>query len=217
MTFLVVALFALGGLGFVGYLIFDFKKGLSSTYSIIERDLESLIESLKSIELSHWDLEELNLISRVGDSEVTRSLYGEIEQGVIYSIYQEPILGFAVKTYSNNQNKLYTFKWNDSSFSLFYEDDQLKINKNQSLFGTILLDDKLILSNTTNDKVVIDIHSKSSLIPVLHNDKEIISINSDDNEEIDHSRVLNEIHQSDNSVKELFIVGLGYAIVEHLI
>ncbi len=214
--FLVVGL-GIIALGYIFYLFYDFKKGLSNTKSVISRDREHIISMLKVMDLSPWNLDELSLISRTGESNVKKTLFGELEEGVIYSIYHEPILGFVLKSYSDTNKKLIGLKRNKDLYIINVSKDNITIDKNDKSFGTVDVKEKLVLSNSEIGQISIDIHSKGSMIPTVYKEEVVISISTDDTAALDQTRVLTELVKTDNKVKDLFIVGLSYCIIEHLI
>jgi len=113
--FLVYAI-ALAFVGYVIYLFFDFNKGLSTTSSVLLKDMQSLEDRLIDIELSPWD--EIDILSRIGDSQSSKKIFGDIETAVLYSIYHEPILAYAAKRYLHDGTLSYVVKFDDEVYSI---------------------------------------------------------------------------------------------------
>lgn len=209
-VFLVLA----AALSFIGYQFFTFYKGISSTKSVYQKDLDRLSAILSEKTLAPWEKDELDILSRVGESNVERSLFGDIEQGVLYSIYHEPIMAFATKVYSADNHKIMLMRINADNYGFISDEDQWSVSKNNQEIGKIKAGNGVEFTSQ-NDKLLIDNTSNSELIPVIYNDTHVVSINSDD--KIKQSRVINPIKEMNDRAEELFLIGLGFAIIDNQI
>lgn len=216
MSYYMVYLILASALLFIAYQFYQFYLGLSSTRSVHAKDLQRLKDILLQVELSPWERGDLGLLSRLGDSDVERSIFGDLVKGFIYSIYHEAILAFAYKVYAADHSKIILLRINDDYYSYSRINNQEnQVTKNDISFGMLKNNDRLELSTLSDEKLTIDYSAGGDLIPVISNGNQIISINS--NEALKQSRVINVVKDFTEREEEIFIVTLGYAIIEQLI
>jgi hypothetical protein len=215
MRFYLIYFILSGAILFIAYQLYTFYLGLSSTRSVYVKDFKRIKDILTQINLSPWERGELGLLSRLGDSDVERSIFGDLVKGSIYSIYHEPILAFAYKEYAADKSKLIMLRLNDDYYAYSkLNDSEIQITKNEITLGLLNHREFLELSTDKGEKINIDYSVGGDLIPVFSNDEQIISINS--NATLKQSRVINVVKDFTEREEELFIVVFGYAIIEQL-
>lgn len=205
-----IGLILVSVIAFIGYQIYSFLLGISSTQSVHLKDLQSLKKALEDRELAPWKEDEIDILSRIGDSNIERTIYGNIEQGVVYSIYHEPILAFATKKYSADENLIISMKINSDYYGFVSIDDIWRVSKNEVFYGSIDNHHGIVLSSHSNS-LSFDTHSNAELVPVIYNNINVASINT--NDQIKQSRVINPLIEFDGQQAEMFVVALGFAIM----
>jgi hypothetical protein len=205
-----IGLILVSVLGFIGYQVYTFLLGISSTQSVYLKDLQLLQKVLEDRELAPWKEDEIDILSRIGDSNIERTIYGNIEHGVVYSIYHEPILAFATKKYSADEKLIISMKINSDYYGFICTDDIWKVSKNDVFYGSIDNREGLLLTSNSNN-LSFETNSNAELVPVIYNDINVASINT--NDQIKQSRVINPLIEFDAQQAELFLVGLGFAIM----
>lgn len=215
MRFFILYLFIGGSLAFIAYHLYMFYLGLSSTRSVQTKDFKRLKDILTDVELTPWETGELNLLSRIGDADVERSIFGDLTRGIIYSIYHEPLIAFAVKQYTVDQSSILMVRINDNYYS--YSNgtgdnvQEIIVAKNDNRFGDIRLLPDLSIS-ADRDKLVIENGRKGDLLPVYFNEKQIVTINAGDS--LQQSRVINVLSPFGHREEELFLILLSYGIID---
>jgi len=211
--FLVYAI-ALAFVGYVIYLFFDFNKGLSTTSSVLLKDMQSLEDRLADIELSPWD--EIDILSRIGDSQSSKKIFGDVETAVLYSIYHEPILAYAAKHYQHDGTLSYALKFDDDIYSITpHNPTTLIVRRKEQEVARIDTDE---LSITKNGVVVKIYHTEGTdLLPVKFNGEAKLLINAHDAADVDQTRAIVNKESITAEERELFILVLSYALIDQLI
>lgn len=207
----IVALVGVGALGFIGYQFYSFFFGISGTRSEREADMIRLHQFVTEQDVSPWDYSEVNLLSRFGESNEDRQLFGGIERGVIYSIYDEPIIAFATKHYSAHDIHLLCFRANDDVYSVELTDDSGSILKNKKEYADIYTH-KGVVVKRGNTTLTIESHSAGQLIPVFIDDVQVVNINRE--AENDRSRVVVPLEPIETADQELFLVSLAFSVID---
>ena len=162
--------------------------------------------------LSLWDLDEMDLLSRRGESKMEDDPYSTTETGQLYSIYNEPIIGFARKRYKVNQKEIVLVRINDDVFKYQMKDDSnLEVFINDSRLGLMSSNHKPSQLQLPKSVIDIDNQGSKSLLPVQIDGRHVLSINSDDSQP--QSRVLTKIDSSTPSESKAMLALMIHGLV----
>ena len=211
--FLIYAI-VLAFVGYVIYLFFDFNKELSTTKSVLLKDMESLKEKLTDIELSPWD--EIDILSRIGDATSSKKIFGDMETAVLYSIYHEPILAYCTKRYLRDNTLSYALKFDDQVYSVSPHNETVLIVKRDDQEIARIFTDELRIKGNGND-VNIDLEEGTDLVPVKFNEEIKLLVNAHEAEDVDQTRAIVNKESITAEERELFILVLSYALIDQLI
>ena len=211
--FLVYAI-ALAFVGYVIYLFFDFNKGLSTTSSVLLKDMQSLNDRLVDIELSPWD--EIDILSRIGDAQSSKKIFGDVETAVLYSIYHEPIMAYAAKRYLHDGTLSYAVKFDDEIYSISPHNPTTLIAR-QGDQEVARIDTKEL--NGTRNGLVVKINHEdgTDLLPVKFNGEIKLLINAHDAADVDQTRAIVNKETISSEERKLFLLVLSYALIDQLI
>ena len=181
--FLVYAI-ALAFVGYVVYLFFDFNKGLSTTKSVLLKDIQSLEDRLVDIELSPWD--EIDILSRIGDSQSSKKIFGDVETAVLYSIYHEPILAYATKRYLHDGTLSYAVKFDDQVYSIVpHNATMLVVNQGDQEIARINTQELNISGKGQQVKIYHE--DRTDLLPVSFDGETKLLINAHEASDVDQT------------------------------
>jgi hypothetical protein len=211
--FLVYAI-ALAFVGYVIYLFFDFNKELSTTASVLLKDIKSLENRLVDIELSPWD--EIDTLSRIGDSQSSKKIFGDVETAVLYSIYHEPILAYAAKRYLHDHTLSYAVKFDDQIYAVSPKNaTELEVRQGEQNIATI--DTSELSIKGKREQVKIYHEEGTDLLPVKFAGETKLLINAHEAEDVDQTRAIVNKESISPEERELFILVLSYALIDQLI
>ena len=211
--FLVYAI-ALAFVGYVIYLFFDFNKGLSTTKSVLLKDIQSLEDRLVDIELSPWD--EIDILSRIGDSQSSKKIFGDVETAVLYSIYHEPILAYATKRYLHDGTLSYAVKFDDQVYSIVpHNATMLVVNQGDQEIARINTQELNISGKGQQVKIYHE--DRTDLLPVSFDGETKLLINAHEASDVDQTRAIVNKESITPEERELFILVLSYALIDQLI
>ena len=212
-----VSAIAIGFVGYVIYLIFDFKKGLSTTQTVVDKDLADLIDAVKSIELSSWEEEDIDILSRIGDSNLSKKMFGDVETSILYSIYHDPILSIASKRYLNDGSMSCAIKFNNSVYCIKSDShDESKVLDAELLeFGHI--NSELLSITSGETSVQIHYQEGTELLPVKFNNVTKLLVNAHDSGDVDQTRAIVKKERINNQERDLFILILSFGLIKQLI
>ena len=211
--FLVYAI-ALAFVGYVVYLFFDFNKGLSTTKSVLLKDIQSLEDRLVDIELSPWD--EIDILSRIGDSQSNKKIFGDVETAVLYSIYHEPILAYATKRYLHDGTLSYAVKFDDQVYSIVpHNATMLVVNQGDQEIARINTQELNISGKGQQVKIYHE--DRTDLLPVSFDGETKLLINAHEASDVDQTRAIVNKESITPEERELFILVLSYALIDQLI
>jgi len=212
-----VSAIVLAFIGFVVYLVFDFKKGLSTTNSVIQQDLNQLLEVVSKTELSSWLEEDIDILSRIGDSNLSKQMFGDVESSILYSIYHEPILAITTKRYLNDDTVSCAIKFNDTSFSIRSKGEN-RLQVLDSEYSDYAWIDSEELSISTSDlKIIIQHNDGTELLPVTFNGQTKLLINAHESDDVDQTRAIVKKERINNRERDLFILILSFGLIKQLI
>ena len=210
---LLIALVLGGALFFVAKVVFDFWIGISGTRSVLIRDVALLRDLIASYSLEPWNHNEIDLISRRAEVNFKKEVISETKYGVYFSIYEEPVLAFAVRTYKQTGKKLIVCRYNDDEYSMIKQRNKVYIKKGEIGIGSISLDKGIQLSKE-GDKVFIDSNSTAGLLPVELNGDYSMSVIAHQAGDQDQYRVLKKVDPHQEKEGELLLMTVAYALIE---
>lgn len=216
LRYLILILIILFAAGFVLYSIFSFLFGISGTRSAFQNDVEKFKEYLLSLELSPWNLEELDLLSRNGESQKSEGIFSQTETGLIHSIYEEPIIGYAVKTYRSTAKKSIALRINDNIFHYELNGKKIFVKEDDVDIGSIEKGTDLRL-NSGNTEILIPLKENFSTVPVSLNGNHVWSVRSIESPMDENLRVIECFEKYNLGDAKLFLALLAYAIVDEQI
>jgi hypothetical protein len=200
-------------LAFIFSELFKFKLGISSTRSVHKKGRKEVLLALREMALEQWNVEELDILSREGESDIDSDLYTTTETGQIYSIYQEAVLGYVIRTYKADEQRIMAARFNDQVLEYEESESETKVILNDSVFGSIRISDKIRFAGSGNT-IEIGYLNKSSNFPVWINGDHILSINPDDSPENEHIRLLSQIGRLDPAHSIGLLAVLIYAVLD---
>lgn len=211
---LIIILLILGAVFFfISKVVFEFLGGISSTKSAIRKAYGQLEALISDIELSPWDHDEIDHISRQSKSSSTRDLFTTTTQGVYYSIFGEPLIAFASREFASGQKRVIVIRYNDSIFRLLVQEGEVIVNKGSELLAKFQASDGLELIQESH-KIHLDTLSTAGLWPVSVDGKYSMSIIAPDDRESGPERILKKVHEHNEEEGELLLLALSYALVD---
>jgi len=205
-----------GAFFFIAKVIFEFWGGISGTRSAIFRDISVLRDLIAGYDLEPWDHNEIDLISRRAQVNSKKELTSDTKYGVYYSIYEEPVLAFAVRTYQHSEKKLIVFRYNDDEYTMIKQRNKVIVRNGKSEIGKITLDKGIQLAIESNN-VFIDSRSTAGLLPVELNGDYSMSVIAHEEGDLDQFRVLKKVDPHKEEEGELLLMTVAYALIdEHI-
>ena len=205
----------LGGFAyFIFRVINEFFGGIAGTRSAIRDDFKMLEQYVDSYQLAPWSYEELDIISREHDVTAKSLMYSQLEHGQFFSIYEEPILAFASKTYLNTDRRLYAIKFNKTKYYFNVFEGVVELYKQKKAIGSVKIDDGLSI-RMDNGQVHIDPHeSRAGLIPLMVNQTHKLSIATADEHVGLAGRMLHKKDDIDINDGELIVLSIAFALAD---
>ncbi len=188
-----------------------FSAGISGTRSAVIKDFKFLEESIDQYELAPWHHKEIDLISRNHDVTAENQLYSRVEHGQFYSIYQEPIMAFAMKEYTENDRRLAVVKFNDKKYHFNVLGQEVELLHQDRKIGEVSVQDGLQIK-MNGHKLHIDANTTSGLIPLSIDDKHTLSIAAEDEFAGASGRMLHKIHETGEEESELILISIAFAL-----
>lgn len=210
--FLIVSLVLGGAVLFILNELFKFFGGISGTRSAVQNDFLELEAILDGYELSPWNPEELDLISRDHHAESKSAMFSYIEYGYFESIYEEPILGFATKEYNNNSRRLSVVKFNGKKYRFNEFEGRVVMQRpDNKILGKVSIDDgvKIKLGQSQSN---IRSFADAGLIPLSVDDRHILGIATDDELTGSGGRMLRKINDHKAGHSELIQLSVAFAL-----
>ena len=211
---LILMLLIIGGASFfILKTIFDFIGGISGTRSAIRKDIALLFAAIDQYDLSPWNHDELDLISRRTETVTKRLALADVQYGVYYSIYQEPILAFGLKEYRNTKKRLIVVKYNQEEYAYVVNGSKVRIVQKGKAKGDIDLKDgiKVIRGARTLN---IDVRNNLELLPVEINGEAMLFIQSEEHAQTDQSRIIQRLKEHNEYEGELLLLSLAFALAD---
>lgn len=203
------------------FLVYHFSRFILGTNSVsrqIDKDKDKLHDILNEFidGLVDLDAEELKLLSTVPITKNIVKGVSSITKGVIPTIYQEPIIAFAQKSYSKTGDMILVAKTRDDSFQLISQRDTFKVFKNDSCIGTLSRDYKFYELEGNSPSVFIEKEKGTTTAKVVKNDVSIAYMNMrNSNGQFESDRVFSLFHDFKPQMEDsLVILALFHILIK---
>lgn len=102
MRIILVGIIFLFGLGFIISILLKYALGWGLTKVNLEKERERLLQEIDMLRLKliPFDINELELISNKYKQNKTTGVFNNVISGIFYSIYDEPVFAYGIKTYA---------------------------------------------------------------------------------------------------------------------
>ncbi len=214
--FILLLLVIVGAGGFILKIMYDFWSGLAGSRNALRRDIIDLFGQIREYDLSPWLSEEIGLISRLAEVNSKTDLVAQTKYGVYFSIYQEPLLAFALKSYNNDTRRVMALRYNDRQYAIIVSGEKVEILYKDRPYGNILTTDGIEVS-IKEEKIFVDVQSEASLLPVKLNDNYVMSILAHEPGDNDQTRVIEQVETLEERDVELLRLTIAYALVDEYI
>jgi len=216
--FLLISTIVFSAIIFITYQLGQFLMGSQSAKRKLEKDLDDLQVVLNEFVdgLVYLDIEELKIMSvNTVDKLVGKGL-STYNKGVISTIYQEPIVAYAMKVYEKWDKMLLVARTKDDIFSIQSEGEKFKVFKNNQAFGTIEDDYTFYYSGAAVPEVSLDHINGQRISKLIKDNKEIAHINMrDESLKFDTDRIFSLFHDVKPGYEDtLLIIALFHILVK---
>lgn len=136
---LVVGGIAFAGVVYILFHLFNFKFNLFGNNRRLKRDIDALRKQVDSnaLELVEIDQEEASLLSGDFAQTLNSNRITAMHHGVVYSIYNEPLVKFAFKSYPDEEQGVLLTEFNNHELVYVWNSDGVKIYKDGKEFAFI--------------------------------------------------------------------------------
>lgn len=187
-----------GLIAFVIYQVFSFLAGTKSFRRRVKRELNQLREQIHEIReaLIPFESEEFKIVSSSPVIKKKKRGKNILFKGFVSTIYQEPVLAFAIKHDTVNDKMILVLASDKDEYNFILDDDKTKVTRNDQILGYIdsssrLIDERgNILARLESD------HSNSYYIISRANNEILAHINKYDAANISESdRLFSLFHE----------------------
>lgn len=166
---------AAAGVGALYMVVKDFQPG----HKKIQADLKKMRAELQVWidQLLPWNRDDLELISYSQEEQKIQKRIVQTAKGVFTSIYHEPLVPYAYKTYvSTKKNALLFACTSRHEFIYRMRGDKVELTVDNHLVGTIKEDHLLYTASSNRLLARINTQHNADLFPVIINDREVGSL-----------------------------------------
>lgn len=210
---LAIVLILGGALFYVVMQIFKFFLGISGGRSALTKDQIRLEALLKQYELDPIELDELDIISHQFEEKERRRLFSTTRQGVYLSIYQEPIIAYASKSYHNSERRIVSIKIGSDIFHFNIKGKQATVFKGSIKIGTMSLSGRIELA-INKENVTIDLPQFNNLHPILVNGRHVWSVDAKEDTKGQQGRILKNVNTHSKEEDQLVLLSLAYVLAD---
>lgn len=187
-----------GAIGFIAYQLWKFSLSIGGRRSKQDADVMQLREQLSGLldELVPLDAEELDLLS-LESTPVGNQLLLISNAGVTKSIYHEPLLAHAVKTYPDSDYQLLMARTADDEYLYVIDGDEAEVYVNNRKIG--FLEDFKRLVSTDGNELLAEISGSSHMSSqsIIVKGKDVGDINNTDDNIGQQSRAFKQLEIKD--------------------
>lgn len=202
-----------GAILFVLTQMFNFFFGISGGRSALTRDQKRLEDLLEQYELDPIELDELDILSHQFKEKERRRLFSTTRQGVCLSIFQEPIIAYASKSYHNSDRRIVTIKIGSDIFHFKVKAREAEICKGDRLIGKIKLKETLEYSGPLG-QLSLNKSEKRDTFPVVVNGRQLWSVSSSREFGGQHGRILRATDKRSKEEDQLVLIFLAFALAD---
>ena len=212
---LIIAIFVLGGFGFILFQIYQFIFSIGGSRSKIEKDKKELKEIALELaeDLVPISKEELALLSsKLRSSRVTKGMY-YTEKGLLTSVYEEPMVSYGYRNYGRGKSVLVA-NTAEGNFEFEERKNGVQLRINGFVEGVITEDG--ILNDAQGNKIA-DIHFKanSEYRDIKIRERKVAALLDPENEDItENTRAYLELKDLNEQEQNIL---LGMTIYDTLI
>jgi len=206
--FLFILIIIVAVAGFIIYQLSSFLLGTRSVKRVIEKDKEFFNAVLDELMegLVHIDKDELKIMSVTPVSKNVNQGITTYEKGVISTIYQEPIVAYTLKLYSNSNKLLLMLRTKSETYSVLSEAEIFKVFKNNEHIGTINENYQLSIMGN-GGSIITGTRESSKLMSLSIGEEEIAHMNlRDENGKFDTDRVFSLFHNLESGHDESLLL-----------
>lgn len=210
-----MAIFVLGGFGFILFQIYQFFFSIGGSRSRIAKDKRELKELALELgeNLVPITKEELALLSsKLQSSRVTKGMY-YTEKGVLSSVYEEPMISYGYRNYGRGKSVLVA-NTAEGNFEFEERNHGVLLKINGFVQGTIT--DTGVLNDAQGKKIAdINFKANSDYRDIKIRERKVAELLDPENEEItENTRAFLELKDLDEQEKNILV---GLTIYDTLI
>lgn len=210
-----MALFVVGGFGFILFQIYQFFFSIGGSRSKIARDKKELGELAQQDTLNLVPLtkDELSLLSaKLKYSRITKGMY-YTEKGVLSSVYEEPMISYGYRNYGRGKSVLVA-NTSEGNFEFEERRNGVLLKINGYVQGTIT--DTGVLNDAQGEKIAdINFKANSDYRDIKIRERKVAELLDPENESInENTRAFLELKDLDEQEKNILV---GLTIYDALI
>ncbi len=172
---------------------------------------------LRSTELSPWNLTETDTLSRGGKAETSEGLWSTTEKGVIHSIYEEPIVAYAVRTYRSTNKKSVAIRLNEDIYDFDLQGRNIFVNSDgHGSMGKITMENGITFTSSSC-KVSIDLHNPSPWMPGFVNERKTFAVRRYEEHGDEYARVMEMVEDLSEEESKAVALLVCFGIVDEQI
>lgn len=210
-----MAVFVLGGFGFILFQIYQFFFSIGGSRSKLARDKKELMQLALEQEdnLVPISKEELALLSsKLKSSRITKGMY-YTEKGLLSTVYEEPMISYGYRNYGRGKSVLVA-QTSNGVFEFEERKDGVQLRINGFMEGTI--NDNNVLEDTKGNKIAdINFKANSEYRDIKIRERKVAELLDPENEDInENTRAFLELKELDDQEQNIL---LGLTIYDTLI
>ena len=210
-----MAVFVLGGFGFILFQIYQFFFSIGGSRSKLARDKKELMQLALEQEdnLVPISKEELALLSsKLKSSRITKGMY-YTEKGLLSTVYEEPMISYGYRNYGRGKSVLVA-QTSNGVFEFEERKDGVQLRINGFMEGTI--NDNNVLEDTKGNRIAdINFKANSEYRDIKIRERKVAELLDPENEDInENTRAFLELKELDDQEQNIL---LGLTIYDTLI
>lgn len=169
-----LALLFFAALVYIVYFLSRYFISRKPSKKQIEKDLVKLREEMRPLvaKLVPWNEEEMRLLSLNNSENIKKSIGSKVRKGLMYSIYQEPLIAYAFKGYSEDNYGLLRAVTSTHEYVYRILPSGTEVYVDGNAFGRLI--SNMELRDPQNERVLARIYDEGNrLIPIIIENQEI--------------------------------------------
>lgn len=205
--------------GYFLWYLFQYLSNAKPNAKTIENDLKDMRrESQEAFKnLVPWTADEWTLLSAtLGEHKEYKGIVKRAE-GVMKSIYHEPLLVYRYKQYAGGKHSLLLIRTKKFEYVFWKKGKQTEIFKNSEAFGILNEEGVLMSKNGKKEVGYLKEPDKNTFIPVVLHDHEVANISHPEKVDTVNPRAFEYLTElADEDQEKLFALTLSYYIKERI-